>query len=106
MRESASSVSCLTRPTTPTTVIHGVSGVTSKPPVRIRLPTGSSPGHSCCAMCSSMTTTRGVVRVSRSLKSRPLEQRDLHRLEVVAADDAHVDVDELLAGRRRPSFDA
>ena len=37
MRESASSASCLTRPTTPTTVIHGACRDV-EPPVRMRLP--------------------------------------------------------------------
>ena len=45
-----SSVYCRTPPVTPITVIQGVSGVTSNPPVRIRLPTGSCPGQSCSAI--------------------------------------------------------
>ena len=71
MRGSVSSPSCLTRPTTPTTVIQGASGVASIPPVRTRLPIGSWPGHSCAAICSSITIARGVVRVSASVNRRP-----------------------------------
>ena len=71
MRESPSSVYCLTRPTTPTTVSQGAAALASMPPNRMRFPSGSSFGHSCCAIASSMTTTRGLVRVSSLVKRRP-----------------------------------
>ena len=56
-------------------------------------------------MCSSTTTTRGVVASVLLGEEPPAPQRDLHRAEVVAGDDALIDIDELLAGRRRPSLD-
>ena len=92
IRESASSVYCFTRPTTPTTVSQGASARRS--PVRMRLPTASSSGQSCCAMNSSTITTRGAVPRVVLVEEAPAQQRDLHRLEVVAGDDALVGVDE------------
>ena len=56
-------------------------------------------------MRSSITTTRGLVARVLLVEQPPLQQRDLHRPEVVAADDALIGVDERLARRARPSFD-
>ena len=39
------------------------------------------------------------------VEESPLAQRDLHRFEIVAADDAFVGIDEIFAGGRRASFD-
>ena len=57
------------------------------------------------APCARRRSRRAALsRVSCSVNRRPLEQRDLHRSEVVAGDDALVDVDERFAGRGvRPS---
>ena len=104
-RESASSASCLTPPTTPTTVIHGAVELASKPPRRTRRPIGSWSGHSCVG--HALVDHDHARRAADVLlaKQAPAPQRDLHRAEVVGADDALVDVDERLARLRRPALD-
>ena len=104
-RESASSASCFTAPTTPTTVIHGAVELASNPPRRTRRPIGSSSGPQ----------LRGHALVDHDHARRaadvqlaeqaPAPQRDLHRAEVVGADNPLVDVDERLAGLRHPALD-
>ena len=104
MRESASSRSCLIRPTTPTTVSHGVSGLTSKPPERTRFPERvlagpELPGQGLVHDDDPVGVTRVVLA-----EEPPGQERDLHRPEVVPADDADVHVDEGLAGRGGSPF--
>ena len=67
----------------------------------------SDPGRATTpsAMRSSITTTRGALRMSSSPNSAPAPQRNLHRAEVVGADDPLVDVDERLAGLRDAALD-
>ncbi len=45
-------------------------------------------------MCSSMIVTRGLVGTSELVEVAARDKRDLHRLEVIAANDADVGVDE------------
>ena len=103
MRESVSSVYCLTRPATPTIVIHFPSA--SRPPKRKRLPRGSSCGQYSSAIRSSMMATGGFVSVSCSIEEPPAAQRNFHGLKIISAGYALVGIYEIFAGWRRASFD-
>ena len=61
-------------------------------------PIGSWPGKNCFANPSLTSTTSVFSRISRSVKTRPAQQRNAHRAEVAVVADADLGP-ELLAGR-------
>src|SRR5260370_6752090 len=69
---------CFTSPTTPTTS-RSLSGKNES--FRCR-PIGLSLGHNCFAIDWLMTTTDAESAVSLALMFRPLQQRDVHGLDV------------------------
>ena len=87
----------LTSPTTPTTVSQ--RGLV---PRWMRRPSGSAPGQCWSANSWLTTATDGCSMPSLAAKSRPLQERNPHRLEIArtAAPELH-DV-RLAVGRRLP----